>query len=153
MGATNSSGQLTTYQNGGVAPTQANVEKALREDSLNRQKANDLEAEIKRHKAMAPPPPSAPYLSNPNATPKNSTPHSALDIPSFGGPFGKSFDIGSVISSYRPYHVEMGSSGTPVTIYDQSPSTPNPRPPSTILRPQPFTGDSRMAGRAFQLND
>jgi hypothetical protein len=142
MGATNSSGQLTTYQNGGVAPTQANIEKALREDSLNKQKANDEDA-LNRQKVMAPPPPSVPYWSDEIA--KSPTPTIKSDqtktfsnpLPS--GPFGSSFDIGEYIRANDTYNVLKG--------------IPKSQLPSTIFRPQPFTGDSRMAGQALQSND
>jgi hypothetical protein len=138
MGATNSSGQLTTYQNGGVAPTQANVEKALREDSLNSQKAEDYlnsqkaEDYLNSQKAVAPPPPSAPYWRDEIAkspTPpikSNQTKTFSNSLPP--GPFGSSFDIGEYIRSNDTYNVLKGIS-------------------------KPFSGDSRMAGQALQSND
>ena len=76
------------------------------------------------------------YWSGPKATPENSTPPSTPDIPSFGGPLGNSFDIGEYIKANDTYNVLKG--------------IPKSQPPSTILRPQPSSGNSRMAGQAIQ---
>jgi hypothetical protein len=78
------------------------------------------------------------YWSGPIATAANSTPPSAPDVPSFNSPLGSNFDISKQLSSYRPYHVEIGPSGTPTTVYDQGPAIPKysqPSPPTPILRP------------------